>query len=265
MRVTSAGVPRPRRHRLLLWIVTLGLLLVVGAGVGAYALLRSDPGWYERVKLDPVRQAAGERDLLDRLATLHNAVGRSHVEVDRAGAAWPTFEMKLTEDEVNGVISRWYAAEGGFRAALGELTEPHVRFLSDRVEIAGRSPTMDSLISIELSVTRDASGAPTVRLGRPWAGRLPLSRSLIDADAAIARLQKDGGADGLPPPFVTALATLLRGDAVTPPIVPVSSSFNGAKLLPAKVERLTIDGGTLIATLRPFKPDASTTQAAAVR
>lgn len=264
MRVTSRPVPGPRPKHRLFWILLLGaILLLVAAIGGGYSLLRADPSWYQRVTLNPEQQAAGERELRDRLATLHNAIGRSQVSLD--DGKFPAFEMKISEDEVNGVITRWYDGSSGLRDALGELREPHVRFLKDRVEIAGRSTRLESLISIELGVERDAAGAPTVQLGRPWAGRMPLARSLIDGDAVVAKLRSGNDSGLLPAPFLDALVTLLNGERVTPPIVAVSSSFNGTALLPARVEKLTIDSGTLVATLRPFKPDAPTTQAASRR
>ena len=255
---------RERPPRCLFWILSLGaILLVVGALVAAFALLRSDPSWYQHVALNPEQQAAGERELRDRIATLHNAIGQSQVAL--ADGRFPSFEMKINEDEVNGVIGRWYDASSGLRDALGELSEPHVRFLKDRVEIAGRSTQMNSLISIELSVARDAEGAPTVQLGRPWAGRMPLSRSLIDGPAVVDRLRAGNESGLLPDAFLDALVRLLNGDPVSPPIVAVSSSFNGTTLLPARVEKLSIDAGQLVATLRPFKPDAPTTQTASRR
>jgi hypothetical protein len=256
-------VAKSRRKHRLFWILSLGsILLHAGAGASAFTLLRADPSWYERVALDPERQAAGERELRDRLATLHNDIGRSQVAHARGEAEWPAFEMRIGEDEVNGVIARWYDASAGLRDALGELREPHVRFLKDRVEIAGRSTRMDSLISIELGVERDADGTPTVQLGRPWAGRLPLSRSLIDGAAVVGKLRAGNESGMLPDAFLDALVKLLNGEPVHPPIVAVSSSFNGTALLPARVEKLSIDGGKLVATLRPFTPDASTTQSA---
>lgn len=258
---------KPRRKHRLFWILSLGaILLLAGAAASAFTLLRADPSWYERIALDPERQAAGERELRDRLATLHNDIGRSQVAHARGEAEWPAFEVRIGEDEVNGVIARWYDASAGLRDALGELREPHVRFLKDRVEVAGRSTRMDSLVSIELSVDRDAKGgAPTVQLGRPWAGRLPLSRSLIDGKAVVDKLRAGNDSGLLPEPFLEALVRLLNGEPVHPPIVAVSSSFNGTALLPARVEKLTIDGGHLVATLRPFVPEGAATRPASRR
>lgn len=245
-----------RKKRIAILLLSIAGLMVIGTVVSVL-LLRADPSWYQRVAIDPAQQALDEQALRDQLATLHNEIGRSHVAQQTGGQAFPSFEIRITEDQLNGVIAKWAVAPA-VRNSISDIHEPHVRFLADRVEIAGRSKSLNSLISIELSVGKSKQGTPTVQLGRPWAGRLPLARSVIDADVLVAHMQDADSRGVLPPAFVEAMRTLLRGDPVDPAIVPVSSSFAGARLLPAKIEKLTIEKGTLVATLRPFVDTSDT-------
>lgn len=231
--------------RALAVVVGVGLLL----SLLGFGLFRSDPSWYRRVQLTDAEQAAAQQRLLDRLATLRNDVGRAQAEATTTPARPRPFDIELTEDEVNGVIMRWADTEPNLRAALRHIDEPHVRFLDDRIEFAGR--VRGSLVNIELSVEQTDAG-PRVQLGRPWAGRMPLSRSLLDDAGAAAvtalRQQESDALRGLP----ETITALLAGDEVDP-IVPLPSSVEGKGLIAAKLEKLTIADGKLKATLRPVE------------
>ena len=246
-RVRSGRVSARRRNIILRVVAVLIVAVIVLAVVGYY-LLRSDPSWYRRVQLTDAQQAAGQQRLLDRFATLRNEVGRTRASVPATTQpAWPPYEVDLTEDEVNGVLMRWSQAEPRLKAALEAVEEPHVRFLSDRIEFAGRS--QGSLVSIELSVEQTDDG-PLVQLGRPWAGRLPLSRELIEKPGreAVTALREESS---VPKAVIDALEKLVAGEAVVP-IIPLPSSVQGDGLLPARVEKLRIEDGVLKATLRPM-------------
>ena len=255
--LVSANRPEKPRRSILLRVLGVLLLMAIVLGGLAFYLLRSDPSWYRRVELTEEQQAAGQQRLLDRLATLRNDVGRTQASVPATTQpAWPPFEVELTEDEVNGVLMRWSQAEPRLREALKSVQEPHVRFLSDRVQFAGR--TQGSLGSIELSVEQTDEG-PLVELGRPWAGRLPLSRELVErpGEQAVAQLRDE---KAVPREVVDALEKLVAGDAVAP-IIPLPSSLQGGGLLPARVEKLTIKDGVLKATLRPMTAGETSTAA----
>lgn len=234
---------RKRWTRILLLLALLAILL----GVGVRTLLKADPGWYQPVVIDAQTQAQGQQQVQDEIADLRNRVGKIQVQ---SNAAWPTFDVEFTETQINGMISRWrdWPPLG---EALGKVTEPHIRFLKNRAVIAGRTGEDGMLISIELSVTQTPTG-PQVHLGRPWAGRLPLSRSLLGSvDGEIeARLK---GTD-VPEETLDSLRRLLAGETFAPIVAVPSNVVGRREFLPAKVEKLTIENGTLKATLRPFDP-----------
>lgn len=232
--------------RALAILVGGGLLL----GMIGFGLFRSDPSWYHRVKLTDEEQAAGQQRLFDRLATLRNEVGRQQAATLTAAVpiatTRPTFEIEMTEDELNGVLMRWGSIDPRTRAILAEIDEPHVRFLPGRIEFAGR--THGTLMSIEATVSQGEDGLTRVQLGRPWAGRLPLARSLIEGPAAPL-IQKLRGSKKVPKTVVDALQSFIAGDEITP-VVPLLSSMPGEGLVPARVEKLTVEDGTLKATMR---------------
>ena len=127
--------------------------------------------------------------------------------------------------------------------------EPHVRFLKGRIEFAGRAGDGGPLISIEMSVSQTADG-PRVSLGRPWAGRLPLTRSLIARAAGeVEGTLRDSS---MPDETILFLKHLIAGEAVAPIVAVPSSVVGQRELLPARVEKLTIEDGVLRATLRPI-------------
>jgi hypothetical protein len=232
------------------------LALLVGGGVllamVGFGLFRSDPSWYRRVQLTEEEQAAGQQRLFDRLATLRNEVGRQQAANLAHPAApattRPTFDIEITEDELNGVLMRWGAIDPRTRAILAEIDEPHVRFLPGRIEFAGRSKSLGTIVSIEATVTQGDDGLARLQLGRPWAGRLPLTRSIVEAPAAklLATMRES---KHVPKSIVDSLALFVVGEEVTP-VVPLVSSLQGEGLLPARVEKLTVGEGTLKATLR---------------
>ena len=258
-------MPRGRFRRIFFrTAIAIVVVLVALMALGAW-LVRSDPSWYRALKLSAAEQAAAERRLMDRLALLRNDVGRVEA-VSRQTTApieWPTFEFTLTEDEVNGPLTRWtqggpvaqwLASNPDTVAALREIQEPHVRFLPDRIELAGRSLRLNTLVSIELSVEQPSTpdGFPTVTLGRPWAGRMPLSRSILE-EPAIAGLEalRADRRSSVPPAVIDSAEGLIRGEPVTA-VIPLDSSTDGAGLLAARVERLVLTEGKLEATLRPL-------------
>lgn len=256
------------RFRRIFFRIAFGVLvaLVVLLALGAY-LVRSDPSWYRQLKLTDEESAAAERRLLDRLAILRNDIGRIEATARQTASPveWPTFEFELTEDEVNGPLARW--TQGGPVAqwaesnpevakVLTEIQEPHVRFLKGRIEIAGRSTSLGSLVSIEVSVQQPTRPGefPTVVLGRPWAGRMPLSRSIIEEPTirGIETLRKQPESS-VPHAVIDSAEQLVRGEQTTP-IVVLDSSTSGSGLLAARVEELEVTDGLLKATLRPIPP-----------
>lgn len=252
--------PRTRRNLLRTLAVLIGgglLLAMVGFG-----LFRSDPSWYRPVQLSEAEQVAGQQRLFDRLANLRNEVGRrlaSTPATSNRSAKPPaeaiassTFEIEMTENELNGVLMRWGGIDPRTRRILAHIQEPHVRFLPGRIEFAGRAN--GTLMSIEATVTQSDEGLPLVQLGRPWAGRLPLTRSLVEDPAAgvIADLRRS---KDVPSVMVDALEQFIAGEPVTP-IVPLMSSMQGEGVIPARVEKLVVEDGKLTATLRPVGDDA---------
>lgn len=241
-----------RRRRILLRVLAIlvgGGLLLAMIGFG---LFRSDPSWYRRVQLTEAEQAAGQQRLFDRLATLRNEVGRRQVAKPSTygptTTAAGTFEIEISEDELNGVLMRWGSIDARTRALLESIDEPHVRFLPGHIEFAGRSKDLGSIVSIAINTYDGSDGRPRVQLGRPWAGRLPLARSIVEVPARriIAKLRESKSA---PKAVVDSLDALIAGDEVTP-VVPLMSSMPGEGLLPARVEKLVLENGTLKATLR---------------
>jgi hypothetical protein len=234
-------------------LLALVLLVVVLAGIG-FMMFRSDPRWYRALNLSEAQQIAGQQRLLDRLATLRNAVGQTQANAQPSPEKpWPAYDIEITEDEVNSVLTRWSQSDPRVREALGDVTEPHVRFLRGQIEIAGRSTSLGSLVNIGLTVAQSPKG-PTVTLGRPWAGRLPLSRELVEepGEQGVAALRRGEGMK-LPEAVIDSFARLIAGEAVSP-VIPLDSSLQGGGLLAARVEKLTIEEGTLKATLRPIHP-----------
>ena len=232
------------------------LALLVGAGLllamVGFSLFRSDPSWYRRVQLTEEEQSAGQQRLFDRLAALRNEVGRqqaaSMTRPTDPATTRPTFDIEITENELNGVLMRWGATDPRTRAILAEIDEPHVRFLPGRIEFAGRSKSLDSIVSIEATVSEGDDGLARLQLGRPWAGRLPLSRSLVEgpAEKMLATMR---ASKRVPESIVDSLASFAAGEE-TAAVVPLVSSLQGEGLLPALVEKLTVGEGTLKATLR---------------
>ena len=251
------------RRILLRVMLCIAIALVVVLAVGAW-LVRADPSWYRTVHLTDSEQAAAERRLLDRLSTLRNSVGLAQAATRQSrGRDLGTFDIDITEAEVNGPLERW--TQGGpftdwtnanpqAKAAIDQIQEPHIRFLPGRIVFAGRSTSLGSLVSIELTVEQSKDGLPLVTLGRPWAGRMPLSRSIIEDPArrGIDALRAGHGLK-VPTPAIDAAAKLVDGEATTPVIV-VASSTEGSGLIAARVEKLTVEDGVLHATLRPIVP-----------
>lgn len=247
-----------RRRRIFLRV----LAIVVGVGVLltvlGFGLFRSDPRWYRHVQLTDAEQAAGQQRLLDRLATLRNEVGRSQASplTSTMPAAPLFFDIEIREDEVNGVLMRWSQADPRVRDVLKSIQEPHVRFLDDEIEFAGRSPDLGTLVSVGMTVTQTDHG-PRLELGRPWAGRLPLSRALLErpGEQAVANLRQHPS--GVPEETIDALAKLIAGESVAP-IIPLPSSLQGGGMMKARVEKLSVADGVLKATLRPIEEPAKT-------
>jgi hypothetical protein len=238
------------RKNLLRAAATLVALMVL-LGLVGYWLFRSEPSWYRAVALTEAEQIAGQNRLIDRLATLRNEVGRSEVAVkEKRQADHDLIEVEFTEAEVNGFLARWSDAMPELRAVLQYLSEPHIRFLDGRIELAGRSQELGSLLSIEIVLNETADG-PKVTLGRPFAGKFPLSRSLLEspADDAFASLRR-GEPVRLPEAVLDSLQRFVAGKPEQL-IVPLYSSLNS--IVPARVEKLSIEEGTLKATLRPLK------------
>lgn len=237
------------RKRLTLILLVLALLLILIA-VSVRMLLVSEPGWYQPVVIDAETQAIGQKQVQDEIADLRNRVGKAQVQ-SRTQTVWPTFDVEFTETQINGMISRWRDWPPLGRV-LGRLKEPHIRFLNDRIVIAGRQGEGGPLISIDLTVTQTPNG-PQVELGRPWAGRLPLSRSLLerlggDIDNRVRQ-------STVPAETTDSLMRLLTGESFSPIVALPSNVVGQREFLPARVEKLTIEGGTLKATLRPFDPN----------
>lgn len=232
------------------WVrILLLLALVVVLGVaGVWLLLRSDPGWYRPIAVDPVAHERELRSAQDEIAQLTNNVTRAKAN-EKPNVAMPAFDVEFTETQINGLIAKWRDF-GPVADALREIQEPQVRLFDGRIILAGRAGEKGPLISIELSVEQTAKG-PEVTLGRPWAGRLPLSRSLLEKLA--------GGADGalrennVPPAAINTLQQLLAGETLPQPMIVLPSNVRDQpKIVPAKVEALTITDGLLKATLRPI-------------
>jgi hypothetical protein len=158
--------------------------------------------------------------------------------------------VELTEAQINSTVSRWQDWPA-LANAMSRVSEPHVRFLEDRVELAGRIKVNGPLVNIALTVKQTADG-PLVELGRPYAGRMPLTRSPLEELTGELQGKLKGGP--VPPATIEFLRQLLSGEELAP-IVAVPSSVAGTRdFLPARVEKLTIKDGVLRATLRPFDP-----------
>ncbi len=237
-----------RVRKLLIRVLLVVALLAIVFALSVRGLLVSDPGWYRHIEIDPNAQALGQRQVQDQIAQLSNSVSAAHLQTRPADAQWPTFDVEFTETQLNGMISRW-EGWGPFEKVLKEVSEPHLRFLEDRVVAAGRLRSNGMLVSIELSVEPSPDG-PKVTLGRPWAGRMPLARSLVTGynDEIDAKLHDPP----VPKQTIDSLKALLAGDTIAPIVTVPNNVVGERELLPAKVEKLEIKDGVLRATLRPI-------------
>jgi hypothetical protein len=238
-----------RLRKALLRIFLVVALLAIVLAVCVRGLVVSDPKWYRPVVLDEAAQVRGQKKFLNQIADLRNEVGKAQVTPEFKGK-WPAFEIEFTEEEINASISRWqFSPLTG--DALKQVSEPHVRFLKDRIEFAGRPGGEGPLVNIELSVEQTPEG-PLLTLGRPWAGRMPLTRSLLDRFAA--EVESKLRSAKVPEATIVALEHLIAGDPVEPVVAVQSSVVGQRELLPARIEKLSIGEGLLRATLRPFDP-----------
>lgn len=239
-----------RVRRLLLRITLIVALFAVLAAVLVRGLVVSEPGWYKPIVFAESELASQQQRLSERIISLRNEVGRSQVRVASAtDNRWPAFEIEFTEAEINATLQRWQVFPQF--SPSDELREPHIRFLPGRAEFAARAGENGPLLSMELSVEQTEQG-PQVTLGRPWAGRMPLARSLVERarEKIIAEVRQQP----VPEATIRSLDALLAGESIAPIVAVPSSVVNQRDLLPARVEALTIEEGKLKATLRPFDP-----------
>lgn len=238
-----------RVRKLILPVLAAVTLLVIALGLSGWWLVKSDPAWYKPVVVDPAMQAQRQKELQNQITELRNQVGKAHV-ASATQKSFPAFDVEFTEDQLNGTVSRWQDFPA-LAQAMSKLSEPHIRFLDDRIELAGRINADGPLVSIALTVHQTPQG-PKVELGRPYAGRMPLTRTPLEeaSEEVDAKLQ----GVNVPKPTTEFVKELLSGETLTPVVAVPSSVVGKQDLLPARVEKLTIKDGVLRATLRPFDP-----------
>lgn len=236
-----------RARKIILGTLAALVLIAIVLALSIRYLVVSEPSWYRRIAVDPASQAQRQRELQNQITQLRNEVGKAHAATT---PTWPSFDVEFTEEQINGTFSRWQEFPALARV-MKRLSEPHIRFLDDEIEIAGRISAEGPLMSIGLTVIQTPAG-PKLELGRPYAGRMPLTRGPLEdlSEEIEPELQRVH----LPTEVVESLKGLLLGEEVAPVVVVPSNVVGKQDLLPARVEKLQIKDGVLRATLRPFDP-----------
>lgn len=256
------------------WLKRLLLLvvfLVVFAGalaLAAWWLARGTPEWYGRNRSTPQQlAAAAQRAELEVQRTLSWASDQAHHPPSSTQPA-QTFQITLTEDELNAFFQKWDNAFGWSDRYAGYLSDPQIVIQNGKLILAATVKDTNSVISIEFA-PRLENGKLDLPVTRVLAGRLPLPQSFWDRyrqrlEAAMqsrlpewqqrANITPDGKANE--DTVAAAMSELLLDGLNDRPAEPVLflpyDIRQNRKSLPVKLNDVQIAGKALMLTVQPM-------------
>jgi uncharacterized protein YpmS len=262
--------------RLLLLVVFLAVLAGALAGVGWW-LSRGTPDWYTRGRSNPREMAAAAHRAEQQVnRTLSWAADQqAHADSVRAGlpaSTQPahTFEISLTQDELNGFFQKWDSTFGWATRYDSYLSDPQIIVRDGQLILAATVRDMGSVVSIEFSPQLE-DGKLKMPVERVLAGRLPLPQTFwekyrvmleskigqkLPAWKAGAQIRSDGTANG--DTVAVAMSELLLDslqDRPAPAVLFLPYDVRSShRSLPVKLTQLKILDNTLTLSLEPMPP-----------
>lgn len=260
--------------RLLLLVVFLGVLAGSLYGV-AWWLSHGTPDWYARGRSDPKQMAAAAHRAEQQVnRTLSWAADQqAHADSVRAGlpaSTQParTFEISLTQDELNGFFQKWDSTFGWAHHYDSYLSDPQIIVRDGQLILAATVKAKGWVVSINFS-PRLEDGKLKMPVERVRAGRLPLPQAFwetyrvrlesklgqkLPAWKARAQIRSDGTANG--DTVAAAMSELLLDslqDRAAPAVLFLPYDVRSSRRsLPVKLTQLRIVDNTLTLSLEPM-------------
>lgn len=254
-------------------LLLLAMFVVVFAGVltfSAWWLSRGAPDWYGRKRVSSQELAAAARRAEQQVQrTLNWASEQARPQNATTTQPIDSFQISLTEDELNGFFQKWDTTFGWSERYGSFLSDPQLAIEDGHVIVAATVVDMNSVLSVELQPRLDA-GKLKITMERVLAGRLPLPAGFWEpyrrrVEAAVARrlprLQHEAAmsADGMAnsDAVAAAMSQLLLDVLDQRPAAPVlflPNIRNGKKCLPVKVTDVGVADKTLTLTVRAMSP-----------
>jgi len=167
-----------RKHCIAAITTLLSIVGLAAAGLGGVyvALGQEQPFYTAALAVDPLRLAAGSRELESRASALYSE--------SRQPGGW---KAAFTEEQING----WLAVQlaNSFRDALpANLIEPRISIGEDSIALAFRTRRggVDTVVTARAAIMLTDGGRLAVRLESVHAGALPLPAMQVAEDISRA-------------------------------------------------------------------------------
>jgi hypothetical protein len=171
------------RKRLLWSFVTLLVLILAGGGV-MYYVSKQHPDWYRSKKLSAAQLLANRRSAEDKLTHMQNWVQgqrqvsttRPRVDTDPTTAPSDTWELSLSEDELNALLDNF---EKLLLERYGQyISDPYLAIREERLILAVTIKDANRVLSVYINPKLDDKGMLILEIDKLKAGRLPVPGAL---------------------------------------------------------------------------------------
>lgn len=270
--------------------VALLLVIVLGASLWSFYMLRGTPDWYQPPTLSAEeREAAANRvdqRLLDTVSwasemqarqTRQRAESTAAAETANANstnglpASRPATEpsnlktISFSEAELNAFFQKWSQANKWDSILNNYMTDPVLVIHEGRIIIAGKLKEIDAVASMHFEPSIDANGKFHLKMARMLGGRLPLPTSLFGKyrDRITAGLQRrlplwqqqaNIDASGANSQAVYAGMSKLLIDALNdrPAEPTIFLKTTGSANLPVRLHEVSVQDKTLTLSVEPL-------------
>lgn len=264
----------PRTRRILRWLTILTLLLIVLVVTG-YVRLRQTPAFYRLTALTAAELSAAADRIEQKLVIVQNAAAQSRADeaaARKSSTTLPTNQpimLTVTQDEINAFLQKWSVWPTLRDQYAKYLQEPYIALEDDQLILAGKIPSVDTVLSVHFHPEVDERGRLKITLNRVLAGRLPFPMGLFSSyrESALglisrhmddwrlhAAIDHTGVANSA---LINAVMGSLFADALNDrsadPVLFLPLVRNGS--LPVRVLSVAVQDHALTLTVEPMPPE----------
>jgi hypothetical protein len=277
-----------------LWLISLVILLAVGAGAVGWFMLRGTPAWYRPGRMPAEQRKKNADDFEDKLINLTNMFGEKNAAAYRAAHLPPSthpegtaseqakqlrdrkgdepVEIQFTDDQLNAFFEKW--AEFQNRRALFDqyVDSPRVIMKKDRLIFAGRVKDLDLIVSMEFNPGVDDDGNLRMNLVQVMGGILPMPDSMWEKQRhgvekmlekklpgyqRDASISSDGYANGAAASAAMneMILAALRGGKSSAVVFVPGSIEHLSPTIPVRITSVSVDDHTLTLQAEPMTTD----------